>query len=117
MVNIEDFSKRLKIVMDYYELSASLMADKIAVQRSSISHIISGRNKPSLEFVLKVLKAFPEIELYWLLNGTGAFPKTAPPTPSTPQENLGNPTQISNSETIERIVVFYKNGTFKNYTT
>ncbi|MDT8418333.1 MAG: helix-turn-helix transcriptional regulator, partial [Lutibacter sp.] len=75
MVNIEQFAKRLNILMDYYEISAALLAEKIEVQRSSISHILSGRNKPSLEFVLKILKAFPEVELYWLLNGVGNFPK------------------------------------------
>ena len=57
--------------MDYYNESASSFAEKIGVQRSSISHILSGRNKPSLDFVLKVLSSFPEVELYWLLNGKG----------------------------------------------
>ena len=52
MVNIEKFAERLKIVMDHYELSAALFAEKIEVQRSSISHILSKRNKPSLEFVM-----------------------------------------------------------------
>ena len=58
MVNVDQFAERLKIVMNEYELSAALFAEKINVQRSSISHILSGRNKPSLEFVLKVLKVF-----------------------------------------------------------
>ncbi|MDX1316792.1 MAG: helix-turn-helix transcriptional regulator, partial [Xanthomarina gelatinilytica] len=69
MINNEEFSKRLQKVMDYYNESASSFAEKIGVQRSSISHILSGRNKPSLDFVLKVLSSFPEVELYWLLNG------------------------------------------------
>ncbi|WP_370098658.1 helix-turn-helix domain-containing protein, partial [Xanthomarina gelatinilytica] len=71
MINNEEFSKRLQKVMDYYNESASSFAEKIGVQRSSISHILSGRNKPSLDFVLKVLSSFPEVELYWLLNGKG----------------------------------------------
>ena len=75
MVNVNEFAKRLNIIMDFYNLSAALLADKIEVQRSSISHLLSGRNKPSLDFVLKILKAFPEVELYWLLNGVGTFPK------------------------------------------
>ena len=74
MVNVEKFAERLNIIMDFYELSAALFAEKIEVQRSSISHILSGRNKPSLDFVLKILKEFPEVELYWLLNGVGDFP-------------------------------------------
>ncbi len=76
MINTEAFTKRLQQVMDYYGESASSFAEKIGVQRSSISHILSGRNKPSLEFVLKILSAFPEVELYWLLNGKGEFPAT-----------------------------------------
>ena len=127
MVNIEKFAERLKIVMDYYELSAALFAEKIEVQRSSISHILSKRNKPSLEFVLKVLNVFPEVELFWLLNGVGQFPKKIErptPTPSLPinaiNKELSTQTGKSNvvkrnSELIERIVVFYSDGTFKNY--
>ena len=61
MVNIEEFSKRLIIIMDYYEISAAVLAENIEVQRSSISHILSGRNKPSLDFVLKILKACPPL--------------------------------------------------------
>ena len=74
MINTEDFIKRLQKVIDYYGESASSFAEKIGVQRSSISHILSRRNKPSLDFVLKVLSSFPEVELYWLMNGKGHFP-------------------------------------------
>jgi transcriptional regulator with XRE-family HTH domain len=131
MVNIEQFAKRLNILMDYYEISAALLAEKIEVQRSSISHILSGRNKPSLEFVLKILKAFPEVELYWLLNGVGNFPKQAEVKESTPdlfsppkqneivkeaRKPLAKMVDMDEVEgEIERIVVFYKNGSFKNY--
>ena len=76
MINSPDFIKRLQIIIDYYQLSAATLADKIDVQRSSISHLLSGRNKPSLDFVLKLIKQFPEINLYWLLNGLGNFPAT-----------------------------------------
>ncbi|WP_372744193.1 helix-turn-helix domain-containing protein [Lutibacter sp.] len=132
MVNVEKFAERLNKVMDYYELSAAQFSEKIDVQRSSISHILSGRNKPSLDFVLKILKEFPEVELYWLLNGIGNFPKiknqTFKPTPtlfSEEEEKTQEPIEIVNekiasdnyskNEEIDRIVIFYKNGTFKNY--
>lgn len=122
MVNTKDFTNRLGIIMEYYSLSASSFAEKVGVQRSSISHILSGRNKPSLEFVMKVLSSFPEVDLYWLLNGKGEFPKsdgieTKTNIESTPEEKIEIPiskNQFSNSE-IERIVVFYKNGSFKNF--
>ena len=75
MINTDDFVKRLETIFDYYSLTASSFADKINVQRSSISHLLSGRNKPSLDFILKVIENFPEVELLWLLNGKGNFPK------------------------------------------
>ena len=74
MINSSDFAKRLQKVIDFYSESASSFAEKIGVQRSSISHILSGRNKPSLDFILKILASYPEVELYWLLNGKGSFP-------------------------------------------
>jgi len=140
MVNSELFAKRLQKVMDEYDLNATSFADAIDVGRSSISHIISGRNKPSLEFVMKIIEAFPEVELYWLLNGKGSFPKKARPTPNyrpassqlaanfdtppTPtQEDLDSskettqepPSINSDKKEIERIVIFYNDGTFKSF--
>jgi len=127
MVNVEEFAKRLKIIIDYYEISASLLAEKMGIQRSSISHILSGRNKPSLEFVLKILKTFPEVELYWLLNGIGEFPKQTkiknqhPPlsltddSKQTSKLNTKNIPVNKKEDEIDRIVIFYKNGTFKSY--
>ncbi|RED49516.1 helix-turn-helix domain-containing protein [Seonamhaeicola aphaedonensis] len=124
MVNNEKFAKRLKRVIDYYGQSASSFAEEIGVQRSSISHILSGRNKPSLEFVLKVLTSFPEVELYWLLNGTGEFPSIKKnldikPTENQIQERENSESKIllknKNDKTIERIVIFYSDGSFKNF--
>ena len=68
MINTNKFIKQLNKIMDYYGLSASAFAELIQVQRSSISHILSGRNKPSLDFILKLNTAFPDVNLYWLLN-------------------------------------------------
>lgn len=123
MVNSTDFIKRLEIILRYYDLSAAVFADKINVQRSSISHLLSGRNKPSLEFVLKLVKTFPEVNLYWLLNGKGNFPaskKTLPkesdPSPNTsPKEEPMIPTKSGTVKTIEHIVIFYSDGSFKSY--
>ena len=75
MINTTGFNSRLELILKHYGLSASVFAEKISVQRSSISHVLSGRNKPSLDFVLKIISSFPEVELYWLLNGKGTFPR------------------------------------------
>lgn len=122
MINNKEFTKRLQNVIDFYGESASSFAEKIGVQRSSISHILSGRNKPSLDFVLKVLSAFPEVELYWLMNGKGEFPSSKDQTFQEPISEVKKETtpkeDISSSETdklIERIVIFYKDGTFMSF--
>ncbi len=99
MVNTKEFTNRLQEIIEYYDLTASSFADKIEVGRSSISHLLSGRNKPSLEFVMKIVKTFPEVELYWLLNGKGTFPKTETPIPT---ENLGTPSSAKASQKITK---------------
>lgn len=57
--------------MKSQNLTSSQFADKLGVQRSGMSHILSGRNKPSLDFVLKVLAGFPDLNPQWLLQGKG----------------------------------------------
>ena len=115
MVNTAAFVERLEILLSYYGLTASSFADRIGVQRSSISHLLSGRNKPSLEFVMRVVKTFPEVNLYWLLNGKGSFPQQQnQSTPSAPALNKGKAKSVSDTQ-VEKIVVFYKDGTFKTY--
>ncbi len=130
MVNSKEFTKRLEKVMDYYDISAAAFADKINVGRSSISHLLSGRNKPSLDFVMKVIKTFPEVELYWLLNGKGNFPpqtsakenfqedkteikKTIASTPTSSEKSHTTiPTENKAQKEIQKIVIFYKDGSF-----
>ena len=120
MINTTEFNLRLKKIPDYYNLSASAFAEIVTVQRSSISHILSGRNKPSLEFISKVVNAFPDIELLWLLSGDGEFPKSTAPLPKIESTQVSsNPLAgiSANDATIERIVIFYRDGSFKNYST
>lgn len=62
--------------MSVKNLSSAQLAVAIGVQRSGISHILSGRNKPSLDFVLKILESFPELNESWLLKGDGEMLKT-----------------------------------------
>lgn len=85
---MEDFNQRLLIIFEKYSLNASSFADTIGVQRSSLSHILSGRNKPSLDFILKIYEAFPEINLAWLTLGEGELTKQKTDTPTfIPQES------------------------------
>lgn len=66
---------RILLVIKSKNLTASKFADEIGVQRSGISHILSGRNKPSLELIQKLLSRFPEIRTEWLINGNGQMYK------------------------------------------
>ncbi|MDP2454036.1 MULTISPECIES: helix-turn-helix domain-containing protein [unclassified Kaistella] len=66
-----DLKERISKIIAYSELSLSEFADEIEVQRSSISHITSGRNKPSLDFLMKIKNRFPELEWEWLIEGKG----------------------------------------------
>ena len=116
MINQKEFSFRLQQIMEHFGLSASALADQIGVQRSSISHIISGRNKPSLDFIMKLLKTYSEVDLYWLLNGSGTFPsKTEATSASSDLKAVQNAISSHNSEEIDRIVIFYKDGSFSSY--
>ena len=119
MINTQKFAERLKIVLDYYGLSAASFADKIGVQRSSISHILSGRNKPSLDFVMKILNTYPEVDLYWILNGKGHFPsqslETRTQLVSDEKVEKSFKSGINSDLEIERIVIFYSDSTFKSF--
>ena len=66
---------RFRYIMKINQLSASAFADEIGVQRSSVSHVLSGRNKPSLEFIQKVLKRYPKVDGNWLISGSTQIDK------------------------------------------
>lgn len=120
MVNNQDFTERIKKILEHHQLSASLFADRIGVQRSSISHILSGRNKPSLDFILKITSEFTDVDIYWLLNGKGEFPKiekiTPKESPTLPfSQGKSVDTSDNASKRITKIVVFYEDGTFEEF--
>ncbi|MGV4530042.1 helix-turn-helix transcriptional regulator [Ornithobacterium rhinotracheale] len=62
-----DYKKVIENILEVYNLNAAEFAEKIDVQRSSISHILSGRNNPSLDFLLKVKEKFPELRWEYLM--------------------------------------------------
>ena len=70
---MEDISDRISTVIRIKNLSNAEFAQSIGVQPSNISHILSGRNKPSLDLIMKILRRYPEIRLDWLVLGKGAM--------------------------------------------
>ena len=119
MINTEKFTERLQKVIRFYDESASSFAEKIGVQRSGISHILSGRNKPSLDFVMKVLHSYPEVDLYWLMNGKGDFPTSTKietfKDSNTTSTTIPQITKTSKYREIDKIIIFYKDGSFESY--
>lgn len=137
MINSASFVKRLEKILEFYQLTATAFAEEVDFNRSTISHLLSGRNKPSLEFVIKLLEKFPEVEMNWLLFGKGTFPTTSeikPDTSATKQKsasnvkkslglfseesNEGNKNTAENKESsrqVDKIVIFYKDGSFNIY--
>ena len=130
MLNTEAFLERLEILMENNQLNATAFAEKIGVQRSSVSHIISKRNKPSLEFMLKIHEHFEEANLDWLILGGE---KTSPPTLTEEQTEVEQTDLFSNkqkednaakssqsqtnleAEKVAQIIQIYKDGSFRTF--
>jgi plasmid maintenance system antidote protein VapI len=128
---------RLLKIIKQYNLTSTRFADELGVQRSGISHILSGRNQPSYDFIVKLMKQYPEINPDWLIMGNGTMirkevneqkgkvadlfdpippikTKTDPVgIPLEPEEvKTGKVTHVNH---IQQIVIFYPDGTFKPY--
>jgi transcriptional regulator with XRE-family HTH domain len=127
----------IKHIIVEKNLSPSRFADEIGVQRSSISHILSGRNKPSLDIVQKIIRRFPELGTDWLIEEP-SLPE--PPIPSATSKNNAIeserrdhingsggivPDEEESEETsgyhragerqIIKVLVFYSDGTFSEF--
>ncbi len=101
---------RFKYLMKLNNLSASAFADEIGVQRSSVSHILSGRNKPSMEFIQKVIARFPKVSADWLISGvTKQDSQTT--IESKEKGDISNPS--TDTKQIKKIVIFYTDNTFE----
>ena len=67
--------ERLKILMQNENIAQSRFADLIGIQRSAVTHIVSGRNQPSFDVLRKILENFPYVNAEWLMNGSGDMMK------------------------------------------
>jgi len=124
-------------------LNSTKFADQIGVQRSSISHILSGRNKPSYDFIEKMLLTYPKLNAQWLITGKGNMFTDQPSLfnepkadknltqrelfiqneienipvitkPEKEKENIESKSDFS-AKQIEKVMIFYNDGTFKQY--
>lgn len=128
-------NRRLQQFLDLEQLSPARLADILGIQRSGISHILSGRNKPSYDFITRFLAKFPNINPEWLLLGKGKPYKeinsdnTSESEKETTddysnqsielEEDNGDNTLLYPSEnpqkTINRITLFYSDGSFEEF--
>lgn len=79
----------MRMIMDAHKLNAGSFADKIGVQRSNVSHVLSGRNKPSFDFMEKLLLAFPRVSAEWLFTGRQSSEVKEPLQSGSVEENVG----------------------------
>lgn len=128
---------RIAHIMRAKNLKASDFAALLGIQPSAISHILSGRNQPSLDFIKKIKETFPEYNLDWIIFGTGPITTSEPflikpsePEPSgqteipleepitplsvTPQNQELSPNS-SEPSSVKAILVLYNDGTFVTY--
>lgn len=130
MLNNTAIVSRIEEVRKNHQLTAASFATKIGVQRSAISHILSGRNKPSLEFLMKIHDTFEEVNLEWLILGksspisqdskTGPNPKINQLTnvkdnllPVSKNDTLN---ESQSAEAPKEIIYLYENGKFERFT-
>lgn|SRR5690606_24669927 len=126
---------RIQQLIDYKGISPGDLAERLDVQRSNISHILNGRNKPGALFIEKLLQAFPDIDARWLLTGVGTMisnqegnnvtPIEKQPEKSSMQQQLFSTVDVpakkvpsyTGDKIIEKVILIYSDGTFTYHTT
>ncbi|HUH34863.1 MAG TPA: helix-turn-helix transcriptional regulator [Moheibacter sp.] len=119
-------SNRILEIIEKSGLTASEFAEKIDVQPSAISHLTSGRNKPSLEFLIKIKNAFPNIDTDWLFLGIrNQEENEVKDTPILVESNEGISRQLNTEQketthpktnkNLIRVLLFFDDGSFEHY--
>jgi transcriptional regulator with XRE-family HTH domain len=121
---------RVKQVMESESLTPKEFSEKLSIQRSSLSHVFSGRNKPSLDFIMKLTQVFPHLSMEWILHGRGEMhSKQLSSADSNPVTNVTSETVLvqndvqnkvsaqvsSDGKTISKIIIFYNDGSFSEH--
>ena len=104
---MNELTSRIVEIMKNKNISASDLSKKIKVQKSSISHILSGRNKPSLDFVVKLTSAFDDLSIDWLIHGT--------PTTSHKINTIDKLKNNKSVKKVHKIILFYDDNSFETY--
>lgn len=94
--------ERLEQFLSLEQLTPARFADILGIQRSGISHILSGRNKPSYDFIEKVMSKYPLLNIDWLITGKGKVYKELSPVKESVKGDLF--TQSNNLNESHKII-------------
>ncbi len=89
-----DMKERILKLMEHEQMGQTQFANKTGIQRGAMSHLISGRNKPSLDVMTKILRCYPQIHPDWLLFGKGEMLREAAPGAESPEDTPKNPPRM-----------------------
>ena len=112
--------ERIKKFIDSKGIQPGELAIMLEVQRSNISHILNGRNKPGASLIEKMLLVFPELNARWLLTGEGNMllsfesveQSAAPDIKEVAPEIPIKKNQTENKRIIERVILLHNDGSF-----
>jgi len=138
---MDSIGLRLKHYIEEKDLSAIEFSEQVGIQRSSLSHLYSGRNKPSIDLLLKIKKQFPDINLEWLITGEKSHNDLEIDNNSSPDSSkalkkdvtyVNNPNVLTDNQLINlidnksgsqssknresiKVLVFYNDGSYEEF--
>jgi transcriptional regulator with XRE-family HTH domain len=122
---MSSFQDRIQQVMSHFNLTAKDLAEMCDVQRSAISHILNGRNRPNVSFLAKLSEGIPTLNTTWLLHGYGDIvtfvtsdcKDDSSDGTSNFDYNRKQEGALENTDgrTLTRVILFYSDGHFESY--
>lgn len=110
---------RIRLIMKSQGLTASEFADTIGIKRSNLSHVLSGRNKPSLDFLVKIIETYPKVNASWLITGEsreGTFDENNVKSTEAPKKIEKNEsTTKANNKVLVKMIALYSDGTYETF--
>ena len=138
---MDNIGQRLKQILDSKGLNAIEFSEQVGIQRSSLSHLFSGRNKPSIDLLMKIKRQFPDTDLEWLISGesrkselenTATKNEDAISEENSPVTNVNNLNVSTDNQDITlleerdsskdtkrrksiKVIIFYDDGSFEEF--
>lgn len=106
----DDLRDRIKQIMEMDNKNSITFSEAIGIQQSTLSHILKGRNRPSLDVIMKIHQQYPNISYNWLLSGQGSM------TSEMPMADEDHPVQNMHSRVPDSLNLFTQNAENPTYT-